>query len=93
MPPRAPSCGDWQRRIYRGSQQLVVNRQETLVLKPKANALLSAPASRLKLTKNILLKSDAAEVGLAFEAVESLMADDLNGCRFIFRQLLKFTFA
>jgi hypothetical protein len=41
----------------------------------------------------VLLKSDAAEVGLAFEAVESLMDDDLNGCHFIFCQLLKFTFA
>ena len=51
------------------------------------------PASRPKLTQNTLCKPQAAEVGLAFEAIESFADDDLNGCHFIVSQLLKFVFA
>ena len=48
---------------------------------------------RPKLTQNNLCKPQAVEVGLAFEAVESFMDDDLNGSHFIVGQLLKLAFA
>src|SRR6266702_1215897 len=94
MPPRAPSCDGWQRRICKGSRQIVAIRQEALASKPKLEVFSRPPpAWRPKLTQNNLCRPQAPDVGLAFEAVESLMDDDLNGCHFIVGQLLKFAFA
>ena len=88
------SCDDWQRRICKGSRQIIAIRQEALASEPKIRAFFRPPpARRPKFTQNSLCKPQAAEVGLAFEAVEGFMDDDLNGCHFIVGQLLKFTFA
>lgn len=51
------------------------------------------PTWRPKLTHNNLCKPLAAEVGLAFEAVERFADNDLNGRYFIVGQLFKFAFA
>jgi len=42
MPPRAPFCDGWQRRICRGSLQIIVIRQEPLTPRLKTKPLLSA---------------------------------------------------
>ncbi len=82
---KGEAIGEAGKSSLSAEKQLRQNREHRLCSCP--------PASRLKLTQNIPCKSDAAEVGLAFEAVESFTDDDLNGCHFIVGQLLKFAFA
>src|SRR5258708_21754795 len=55
MPPRAPSCGDWRRRICKGSRRIIESSpsaEKDLHQIPKTKALLSAtPGSRKTYSK------------------------------------------
>src|SRR5258708_22629884 len=65
MPPRAPSCGDWRRRICKGSRRIIPIRREGLAPNTEnKGSALGHPQVRAKLTQNTLCKSHAAKVGL-----------------------------
>jgi len=95
MPPRAPSCGDWRRRICEGSPRIIAIRREALTpnTENKRSALGHPQVRAENLLKRLCASPQAAEVELAFEVFEGFADDGLNGGYFIVGQLLKLAFA